>query len=97
MAHACDMAVIWHDERITPERMIALLEDQRQHWLETAAAFDRLKTYLTGTFSLQDAEGSAKNCRSRAAHLERTIKKLREQCDIYPPMPPQDTPLLFIQ
>lgn len=91
------MALIWNDERLTPERLIKLLEDQRKHWLETAASFERLKTYLSGTFSLQDAEGSAHNCRARAEGLERTIKQLRDQYDIHPFVPPQDTPLLTIQ
>lgn len=91
------MAVIWNDERLTPERMIQLLEDQRKHWLATAESFERLKTYLTGTFSLQDAEGSAQSCRVRAAALERTIKQLREQYEMPPMTPPADPPVLLIQ
>ena len=91
------MALIWNDERLTPERLIRLLEDQRKHWLETAQSFERLKTYLSGTFSLQDAEGSADMCRARAATLERTIKQLREQYNIDPVFPPTDSPMLVIQ
>jgi hypothetical protein len=91
------MAIIWNDERLTPERMIQLLEDQRKHWLATAESFERLKTYLTGTFSLKDAEGSAQSCRMRAAALERTIKNLREQYEMPPMAPPADPPLLLIQ
>ena len=90
------MAVIWNDERLTPERMIQLLEDQRKHWLATAESFERLKTYLSGTFSLKDAEGSAQNCRLRAAALERTIKQLREQYEM-PIVPPTEPPVLLIQ
>jgi hypothetical protein len=73
------MAILWHDERLGPERMLAILKREREHWLETAADFDRLKTYLTGTFSLQDAEQRAQNCRARAEALSRLIKTLDEQ------------------
>jgi hypothetical protein len=91
------MAVIWNDERLTPERVIELLDEQRRYWLETADSFERLKTYLSGTFSLQDAEKNAITCRERATALEGRIRQLREQCQIIPPMPPQDSPLLFLQ
>jgi hypothetical protein len=91
------MAVIWNDERLTPERVIQLLEEQRKHWLETAESFGRLKSYLSGTFSVQDAENSALNCLTRASELEVRIRQLREQCQIIPPIPPQDSPLLFMQ
>jgi hypothetical protein len=91
------MAVIWNDERMTPERVIELLEEQRKYWLETAESFERLKTYLSGTFSLQDAENSAVTCRERAKALEGRIRQLREQCQILPSIPPQDSPLLFLQ
>jgi hypothetical protein len=91
------MAVIWNDERMSPERVIELLEEQRKYWLETADAFDRLKTYLSGTFSLQDAENSARTCRQRAKALEAQVQQLREQSQIIPPTPPHDTPLLFLQ
>ena len=73
------MAIIWNDDRLTPERMLAILKKEREHWLETAAAFDRLKTYLTGTFSLQDAEQRARNCRTRAEALDRLVKTMEEQ------------------
>lgn len=73
------MAIIWNDERLTPERMLGILRKEREHWLETAAAFERLKTYLTGTFSLQDAEQRAQNCRERAEALGKLIKTLEEQ------------------
>jgi len=76
------MAVIWHDERMTPERMIKVLEEQQRNWLETAAAFDRLKTYLTGTFSLQDAEGNAHACRTRAEQIEQMLQNLRLECQL---------------
>jgi hypothetical protein len=78
------MAVIWHDETITPERMLAILEDQQRQWIETAAAFDRLKTYLTGTFSLQDADGNSHACRVRAEQLQALIEQLQQQCQIDP-------------
>ena len=78
------MAVIWHDERMTPERMLKVLLDQQQQWNETAAAFERLKSYLTGTFSLQDAEGNAHACRQRAEQLQAMIDQLRQQCEIDP-------------
>lgn len=91
------MAVIWNDERLTPERVIELLEEQRKYWLETADTFERLKTYLSGTFSLQDAENSARTCCARATALEQRIQQLREQCQIVPPIPPHDSPLLFMQ
>ena len=76
------MAVIWHDERMTPERMLKVLIDQQQQWKETAEAFERLKSYLTGTFSLQDAEGNALACRQRAEQLQAMIDQLRQQCEI---------------
>ena len=78
------MAVIWHDERITPERMLTILQDQQRQWLETSASFDRLKTYLTGTFSLQDAEGNSHACRVRAEQLQVLIQQLQLQCEIDP-------------
>ena len=80
-----DMAVIWNDERMTPQRMIKVLEDQRRQWLETAIAFDRLKTYLTGTFSLQDAEGNSHACRVRAEQLQVMIEQLKLQCQMEEP------------
>ena len=73
------MAIIWNDERLTPERMVGILKKEREHWLETAAAFERLKTYLNGTFALQDAEQRARNCRDRADALGRLIKTIEEQ------------------
>ena len=91
------MAVIWNDDTMSPERLIKILESQRQQWIETANAFDRLKTYLSGTFSLQDAEENARGCRQRAEKLERTIKQLREQYQIKSIVPPQEPPVLFIQ
>jgi hypothetical protein len=76
------MAVIWHDERMTPDRMLKVLQEQQRNWLEAAVAFDRLKTYLTGTFSLQDAEGNARACRVRAEQLESLIQQLRLECQM---------------
>ena len=73
------MAIIWNDERLTPERMLGILKKEREHWLETAAAFERLKTYLNGTFALEDAEQRARNCRTRAEALDRLIKTIEEQ------------------
>ncbi len=78
------MAVIWHDERMTPERMLKVLIDQQQQWRETADAFERLKSYLTGTFSLQDAEGNVHACRQRAEQLQAMIDQLQRQCEIDP-------------
>ncbi len=78
------MAVIWHDERMTPERMLKVLIDQQQQWRETADAFERLKSYLTGTFSLQDAEGNVHACRQRAEQLQVMIDQLRQQCQVDP-------------
>jgi hypothetical protein len=86
------MAVIWHDERITPERMIKILEDQRRHWLETANSFDRLKTYLTGTFSLQDADGNASACRARATQLQVLIDQYRQQHQLEDPTSSREEP-----
>jgi hypothetical protein len=73
------MAIIWNDERLTPERMIGILKKERDHWMETAAAFERLKTYLNGTFALQDAEERARNCSDRAEALGRLIKTMEDQ------------------
>ncbi|HVZ18120.1 MAG TPA: hypothetical protein VG897_13440 [Terriglobales bacterium] len=81
------MAIIWNDDRLTPERMVSILKKEREHWLETADAFDRLKTYLTGTFSLQDAEQRARNCRARAESLSKLIKTLEEQIRAERPLP----------
>jgi hypothetical protein len=86
------MSVIWHDERFTPERMLKVLEEQQRHWLETAASFDRLKTYLSGTFSLQDAEGNAHACRVRAEQLQPMIDQLRQQADLPAPALPKEEP-----
>jgi hypothetical protein len=91
------MAVIWDDGVLSPEWLIRTLEAERRHWLETAASFDRLKTYLSGTFSLKDAEENAKLCRQRAQKLEATIKHLREEYQIRPFVPPQEPPVLFVQ
>jgi len=87
------MAIIWNDDRVTPERMLSILKKEREHWLETAAAFDRLKTYLTGTFSLQDADQRARNCRTRAEALDRLVKTIEEQIknDNYVPKPATDS------
>lgn len=87
-----DMAVIWNDERMTPERMMKVLEDQRRQWLETAIAFDRLKTYLSGTFSLQDAEGNAHACRVRAEQLQVLIEQLKLQCEKEPASTDKEEP-----
>ena len=83
------MAIIWNDERLTPQRMLTIMRKEREHWLETAEAFERLKTYLTGTFALQDAEQRARNCRTRAEALGRLVDTLEEQIKIdnYVPKP----------
>ena len=73
------MAILWNDERLTPERMLNLLKKEREHWIETAASFERLKTYLSSTFALEDAEQRARNCRSRADALGRLIDTIEEQ------------------
>jgi hypothetical protein len=86
------MAVIWNDERITPERMMKVLQDQQRQWLETAIAFDRLKTYLTGTFSLQDAEENARACRVRSEQLQVMIDQLKLQCQIEPSTAEKEEP-----
>jgi hypothetical protein len=91
------MAVIWNDERLTPERVIELLEEQQKYWLETADSFERLKSYLSGTLSMQDAENSAATCRERARALEGRIRQMRDQCQIIPPLPPHDSPMLWLQ
>ena len=78
------MAVICHDERMPPERMLKILIDQQQQWRETADEFERLKSYLTGTFSLQDAEGNSHACRQRAEQLQVMIDQLHAQCSIEP-------------
>ena len=93
------MAIIWNDERLTPERIVGILKKEREHWLETAEAFDRLKTYLTGTFSLQDAEQRANNCRERAEALGRTIKSIEDQikADRFVPKPPTGMAQYVIQ
>jgi hypothetical protein len=87
------MAIIWNDDRVTPERMLAILKKESEHWLETAAAFDRLKTYLNGTFALQDAEQRARNCRTRADALDRLAKTIDEQlkADHFVPKPATDS------
>lgn len=69
---------------MTPERMLKVLLEQQRQWRETAEAFERLKSYLTGTFSLQDAEGNAQACRHRAEELQGMIDQLRIQCAIDP-------------
>jgi len=93
------MAIIWNDERLTPERMLGILKKEREHWLETAAAFERLKTYLNGTFALQDAEQRARNCRTRAEALDRLIKTIEEQVktEKLVPKPPTGFTQMMIQ
>lgn len=90
------MAIIWNDERLTPERMIGILKKERDHWMETAAAFERLKTYLNGTFALQDAEERARNCRDRAEALGRLIKTMEEQNKADSFIPPIIGPAQYI-
>ncbi len=93
------MAIIWNDDRLTPERMLAVLKKEREHWLETADAFERLKTYLTGTFALQDAEQRARNCRVRAEALDQLIKTLTEEVKSskFVPKPPSGFSTFMIQ
>jgi hypothetical protein len=93
------MAIIWNDDRISPERLLAVLKKEREHWLETADAFERLKTYLTGTFSLQDAEQRARSCRQRAEALGDLIKTLEEQLNEgrFIPKPPPGFTQFMIQ
>ena len=93
------MAIIWNDDRINPERLLAVLKNEREHWLETAEAFERLKTYLTGTFSLQDAEQRARNCRQRAEALAKLISTLEDQLkeDKFIPRPPSGFTQFMIQ
>lgn len=67
---------------MTPEHMIKVLDEERRNWLETADAFDRLKTYLTGTFSLRDADGNAQLCRQRAEKLQEIINQLQLECQL---------------
>ena len=93
------MAIIWNDDRLTPERMLAVLKEEREHWLETAEAFERLKTYLTGTFALQDAEQRARNCRTRAEALDQLVKTLQEEvkANKFVPKPPSGFSTFMIQ
>jgi phosphopantetheine adenylyltransferase len=93
------MAIIWNDERLTPERMLGILKKERDHWLETADAFERLTTYLNSTFALQDAEQRVKNCRARAEALCELIKTIEEQINegIVPPKPPTGFTTFMIQ
>ncbi|HUN88030.1 MAG TPA: hypothetical protein VMU28_04540 [Terriglobales bacterium] len=93
------MAIIWNDDRISPERVLTVLKKEREHWMETADAFERLKTYLTGTFSLEDAEQRARNCRQRAEALSGLIKTLEEQIkeDRFAPKPPTGFTQFMIQ
>ena len=90
------MAIIWNDDRMTPERMLVILRKEREHWLETAAAFDRLKTYLTGTFALQDADQRARNCRTRAEALARLIKTVEQQKKADNPVPKPATDSAYV-
>lgn len=90
------MAIIWNDERLTPERMIGILKKERDHWMETAAAFERLKTYLNGTFALQDAEERARNCGDRAEALGRLIKTMEDQIKADNFIPPINGPAQYI-
>jgi len=93
------MAIIWNDDRLTPERMLGVLKKEREHWLETAEAFERLKTYLTGTFALQDAEQRARNCRVRAEALEQLINTLTEEVKStkFVPKPPGGFSTFMVQ
>jgi hypothetical protein len=93
------MAIIWNDDRLTPERMLSILKKEREHWLETAEAFERLKTYLNGTFALQDAEERARNCRGRAESLAELIKTLEEEVgkSTFLPKPPTGFTQFMIQ
>jgi len=93
------MAILWNDERLTPERVLAVLKKESEYWLETAEAFERLKTYLNGTFALQDAEERARNCRSRAEALAQLIKTIEEQLkeDKFIPKPPTGFTQFMIQ
>lgn len=93
------MAIIWNDDRLTPERMLGILKKEREHWIETAEAFDRLKTYLTSTFALQDAEQRARNSRARAEALEQLIKTLEEEVQArkFVPKPPSGFTTFMIQ
>jgi hypothetical protein len=93
------MAIIWNDERMTPERMLAVLKKEREHWLETADAFERLSTYLNSTFALQDAEQRVHNCRERADALGELIKTVEEQINDgqLPPKPPTGFTTFMIQ
>jgi hypothetical protein len=93
------MAIIWNDERMTPERMLAVLKREREHWLETAEAFERLSTYLNSTFALQDAEQRVRNCRARAEALGALIKTIEEQINegYLPPKPPTGFTTFMIQ
>jgi len=93
------MAIIWNDDRLTPERMLGILKRERDHWVETAEAFDRLKTYLTSTFALQDAEQRVRNCRARAEALDQLIKTLEEEVAArkFVPKPPSGFGTFMIQ
>lgn len=71
------MAVIWADERLTSAELARDLEIQRLHWLETASAFDRLKSNLAEPSALQYADDYARSCRLRADKLERLIRQMR--------------------
>jgi len=71
------MAVIWADERLSNAQVARELEIQRQHWLETARAFERLKANLEEPSAVQYADDYAQTCRRRADQLESLLRQMQ--------------------
>jgi len=73
------MAILWQDEKLDPQSIVALFERERKAWLEMADSIDRLKPSLVSGGVSEQATHHVHDCRARAEALKRLISRLCEQ------------------
>ena len=73
------MAVLWHDEKLNPETVAKMFDDERRAWLETAEFLDRMKNSLISGGVALAATEQAMQCRARAEALKHVVVRICEQ------------------
>ena len=76
------MALVWQDEKLDLESIVAMFERERTAWLAMAESIEKLKPSLvSGGVALQ-ATNHIHDCRARAEALKRLVSRLCEQYNL---------------
>ena len=73
------MAILWHDEKLDPEAIVRMFEQERHAWLEMAEYIEKLKPSLVSGGVVSEATSHVHTCRARAEALKRLVARLCEQ------------------